>query len=123
MTFGLLDVTDVLADPDLCAAFIVIRGTKGRDSNNRGTVTPSAPIQAFGSIQPASSRDLIRMPDAESLKGSYVIYTTFALTAGDGTYAADIVQCDGRQFTVVTLDNWAFGAGYTKAFAQMLDLT
>lgn len=121
--FGDLDVTDDLSDPDLCSAFTVLRTARGQDPVTADAIATALPlITAWGSIQPATSRDLNRFPDAEYFKGAYMVRTTFVLTAGDATYAADLVQADGRQFTVASVQNWAYGAGYVEALVQMRDL-
>ena len=118
-----LDVSDVLLDPDFATTFTVTRSAAAAGADGNNVVTPSAPISVTGVVEPANSNDLRRLPDAESLTGTIAIYTPFALNVLSANTTADIVTWNGRQYTVIDVEDWSqFGAGYVRALARMLSL-
>lgn len=122
----LLDVSDLLSDPDIAGqAFTVIRSTVtvGMDGQGIGTVST---IQAIGSVQPAGSQDLMRLPEGDMQTGAIKIRTVFRLTSGGADFSKDIVQwpaSTGARYFVQTVDDWSqFGVGYVEALATLADI-
>lgn len=70
-----------------------------------GAVTTNT-IQA--SIQPASPRELARLPEGRSYSEAYTLYTDTELSA-DETVNADKVVLFGKDFTVVAVEGWRNG--------------
>lgn len=122
-----LDVSDVLSDPDFATTFDVLRSTI-TTVKGRGVSTTQTFAGVIGVVTPAGSNDLKRMPEAARMSGAITIHTTFRLTSSglqpDGTTAdADIVSWQGRQWSVLSVDDWTqFGAGFVRAAATMLSL-
>jgi len=114
----LLDVSDVLSDPDFATVFDVVRTTTAV-SGGRTVLQSQTTANVIGVVQPASTRELERLPEAERTRGAITIYTTFALNAGSAGFTADTVNWNGSSYTVMSVDDWSqFGAGYVKALAQ-----
>ncbi len=113
-----LDVTDVLSYPDFQTTFGVIR-TATNVSNLGETVLTPQNYFVSGVVEPASTKELERLPEAERLSGTIRIFTTFRLSDGDETITADVVVWNGRQYTVKTVDDFSeFGRGYIDALAS-----
>ena len=118
----LLDVSDVLADPDFATVFDVLRNATAT-SQGKTVLTPTTFSNIIGVVTPATSNELQRMPDTERMAGSITIRTVFRLTSGDAENTADIITWRGRQYTVESLQDWSeFGAGYVEALASALSL-
>ena len=112
----MLNVTDVLDDPDFLAPFTVIRAVervteKGRAERTEETFT------AAGCVQPATAREREVLPEGERDRETLVIYTRTALRTGDeaeGT-AADAIDVNGVRYTVSAVEAWPH---YVRALAQ-----
>jgi len=69
-------------------------------------------FRARGSIQPATPKDLQRLPEGQRTDGSIVIYTDCELLTGDapGTRADHVIPCgsayNGIEFEIQSLEIW-----------------
>ena len=110
----LLDVSDVLDDPDFCETISVSRTVK---SPPVGGVTPPSTPTVFTLVvvvQPATSNDLLRMLDADRVRGAIAIWAK----GDDALMPKDIVTWRGSTYTINTMDDWSqFGGGYVRALA------
>jgi hypothetical protein len=120
-----LDVTDLLADPDTCDPFQVIRRPSVIGADGRTTITPTAPIECYGSVQPASGRTLQLMPDLANVDGVIEIYTTAALQTDTANFKADIVMWNCEAYVVNgMISSWQnFGYGFGRYIATLFDQT
>ena len=118
----LLDVSDVLGDPDFQDTFVLIRGTRTMTAGVVSVATTSTP--QYGVVLPASGDRLARLPDADRIEGGITIYTQVNLTAGNATQPADVVEWHGAQYTVFgPLEDWTgFGSGFNAALCIKLTL-
>ena len=115
-----IDVTDVVLDPDMGGhAFQVVRESDTVDNDGLRQTTWTKVAEAFGSVQPADSSALERLPEAERLNGAIMVYTPFPLSAGSGDMTADVVWWGGRHYTVKTVNGWQFGRGWTAALCTL----
>jgi hypothetical protein len=116
-----LDMTDVLLDPDMGGhTFTVLRRSRVTGANGRATTLGERRQDGVvGSVQPASSEDLERLPEEERIAGAVMIYTPHPLSAGDGVWTADRVFWDSRHWIVRQVDAWPFGAGFVQALAVL----
>lgn len=120
-----LDVTDLLADPDTCDPFQVIRRATSIGTNGRLVVTNSAPLDAYGSIQPASGKTLMIKPDLANVDGVIEIFTTADLQTDRAGFKADIVLWNCEEYVVNgPLQSWQnFGYGYGHYIAVLAEQT
>ena len=122
---ALLDVTDVLTDPDFMDTTLVcVRSTQSVGSNglsvNNTTSTP------FSGVVTSNSGDILeRIATGERVKGSITIHTKFLLTDGGGEeQAADTVQWKGRDYTVSNVNDYAhFGQGFISAICDLKQIS
>jgi galactose-6-phosphate isomerase len=125
-----LDVSDLLSDPDLGGTtFSVIRTLSGPPVGGLAQLTPTTIPNIVGSIQPATSTELLRMPDGERVGGAVTVRCKFVLIGGgidpnsglDRT--ADQVVFKGQQYTVQSVQDWSdYGAGYVEALCSKVGM-
>ncbi|MGO4171559.1 hypothetical protein [Bosea sp. TAF32] len=119
----LLDVSDVLSDPDFADGATITRTVVTVDPETGRTIeTPTTtPISVV--VTSDKGRNLQRNPEAALSEGSIIVHTTFTLTEGGNGVDADIIDWNGRKWTVVTVDDYSrYGAGFTCAMCRLLDL-
>lgn len=113
----LLDVSDVLDDPDFQTQITLLRtAVTGMERGRDVKANTSATMLAV--VQPATSADLQRLPDASINQGAITIWARFASATDGPTTKADKVEWRGDTYTVMTVDDWGeFGSGYFRAIA------
>ncbi|MEZ2410544.1 hypothetical protein AB6806_27485 [Bosea sp. RCC_152_1] len=119
----LLDVSDVLADPLFADTATITRTVVTVDPATGRTIeTPTTtPISVV--VTSDKGRNLQRNPEAALSEGSIIVHTAFTLTEGGNGVDADIIDWNGRKWTVVTVDDYSrYGAGFTCAMCRLLDL-
>lgn len=112
----MLDVSALLDDKAFCAPFTVLRKTESVNDKGRAEYV-DASMPMIGVVQPASARELDRLPEGERDKETLTVYTRQPLRVGnlaDGT-SADCVVYNGARYTVAAVETWS---GYTRALAQ-----
>jgi hypothetical protein len=119
-----LDVSDLLADPDTCDPFQVIRRPSSIGNNGRISTTDIL-IDAYGSIQPASGRTLMLRPDLANVDGVIEIYTTAALMTDSADYKADLINWNCQQYICMgPMQSWQhYGYGYGHYVAVLYTQT
>lgn len=121
---ALLDVSDILTDPDFMnTGLICERNVQTVGSN--GMATNSTTSTAFAGVVTSDNGDLLeRNPDGERVKGNMTIHTRFPLDDGSAMNAADIVQWRGRRYTVTVVNDWShFGRGFIVATCDLIPLS
>ncbi|QNT79248.1 hypothetical protein [Entomobacter blattae] len=120
---GLLDVTELLCDPLFIEDFTIERRIVENDDEGFQD-EKSIIFSASGSIQADSGFTLSRHPELARIEGQMTVYTTWALTNGNGLIDADIlIDSRGRRFTLTDVKDWGnYGAGYIQATLEVLDV-
>ncbi len=119
-----MDLSDILADPELSgASFTVIRET-WRKSYGEAVLENSQTFKNLaGNIQPASSEDVLLFPQEERSKEIIQILSSFAFSSGtpdmgSGTFIpSDNVIYRGRKYKVIRVKDWELAGGFHKAWA------
>lgn len=120
---ALLDVTEVLFDPDFADK---ITGTRVMQTvNGSGLATATTAALSFTGVVTQDDGDVMqRMPDGEMVAGSITIHTVFRLSAGGVNENADIVTWQGRNYTVKQIADYSnFGAGFIAAQCELIPVT
>lgn len=123
-----LDVTDVLADPDVAGeSFTVIRRQQSIGANGREVLTATSLPNITGSIVPTPLNSLAREEAYQSQQKSIRVVTTFRLRGASKdagvTYQPDQVVWKGDTFVVKSLDDYSqYGAGFIVADCTSIDL-
>lgn len=124
----LLDVSDVLFDPDFMDTSLVChRQVQTVDADNFTKNTPQD-IPFSGVVTVDRSLEARRMMEGQNISGAILIVTQFRLTQGQpGTDStprldADIVTYSGREYRVTFVDPYTrYGAGFVQAHCELVD--
>lgn len=124
----LLDVSDVLMDPDfLDTSLICHRQIQTVDADNFPTNTPQD-IPFSGVVTVDRSLEAKRMAAGQNINGAILIVTQFRLTQGQPEtnsaprLDADIVTYSGRDYRVTFVDPYTrYGSGFVQAHCELLD--
>lgn len=116
----LLDVTDILFDPDFFRDISV--ETTTISVNTSGVATASTTTESTTAVvTPLTSRELDRMPEGELLKGGITVFSHYKLDSGGNGTTADIVIVGGVRYTVYSCDDYsAYGEGFNVAICQLI---
>lgn len=119
----LLDVSDVLTDPDFCDRTLVCeRNTSSTDSTGRGVITTQ--IVPFSGVVTSDKGELLqRGAVGEHATDSMLVITRFQLRDAGMAATADVVQWDDRRWTVTKVNSYSkYGVGFVEATCEMLPL-
>ena len=115
-----IDLSELFTDPDFVEPFTVTRREQVVVGEDYETVESSH--EGTGSIQPATPRELERLPEEDRDKETIAVYTAFPLrTGGRGTARPDRLTRlkDGASYLVASVEPWGhLGCEYVKALAQ-----
>jgi len=120
---ALLDVTDVLLDPDFMNTGLVCERTaQVVGSDGIAVNTPS--FVPFSAVVTNDSGDILeRIATGERIKGNITVHTQFVLNDGGAGYTADVVQWRGRRYTVSNVSDYShFGRGFVAASCDLIPL-
>ncbi len=112
----MMDISFLLDDPAFNVPFTAVR--RAETVNDRGRAEfVEEHTGMTGVVQPATARELERLPEGERDKETLTIYTRQPLRVGsvaDGT-ATDCVLYGGARYFVAAVETWP---GYTRALVQ-----
>lgn len=120
---ALLDVTEVLLDPDFMdTGLVCVRTTEVVGDNGRPVLNPTS--TPFSGVITSDKGDILeRLAGAERKKGSITIHTIFALTSGEGDTTADVVTWRGKEYIVSNVNDYGhFGRGFVCATCDLKPL-
>lgn len=120
----LLDVTDILFDPDFADTLTCIRQTQtvgddGIASNATQTVS------FVGVVTADSGKELARLAAGSHVSGSILVHTVFRLTnGGPNGIDSDHVVWNGDEYIVTSINDYStYGAGFICASCDLLPLS
>ncbi|MBN5205179.1 head-tail adaptor [Serratia marcescens] len=118
----LIDVTEVLLDPDFVDTTLVChRQIQSRDDDNFTTNTQQD-IPFSGVVTVDHSLEARRMAAGQNINGAILIVTQFRLTQGQPGLDADVVTYRGREYRVTFVDPYtAYGAGFVQAHCELME--
>lgn len=117
---ALLDVSEVLLDPDFTNVVTLIKRTATVNEHGE-TVLAETPCHISAVVQGDNPEVLERLPQGARLSDIITVYTRADLEAeSEGGYA-DVVVWRGKRYQVqdVAEDFMNYGAGFTKAFCML----
>jgi galactose-6-phosphate isomerase len=117
----LLDMTDVLLDPDfLDTTPVCTRQTQVDDGHGRvrnETVT----LPFAGVVSMDAGAIIRRLPEGSYITGSIMIYTLFRLRLRGENVDADLVDWHGARYRVSNMGDYTgYGAGFVWAICEPL---
>jgi hypothetical protein len=120
----LLDVSDVLFDPDFADSLVCIRQTQTVGSDGIATnATQSVPF--VGVVTADRGVELARLAAGSHVSGSILVHTVFRLTnGGPNGVDSDHVVWNGSEYIVTSVNDYStYGAGFVCASCDLLPLS
>ena len=119
----LLDVSDILDDPDFMDTMTVTWATETVNDLGRSVVTPQT-FPNVPAVITAATGDLLKyLPDGARIEGAITVHTRFLLTSESETTAPDIIRWHGRDYVVTLLNDWSsYGDGFMQAICTLRNL-
>lgn len=111
---ALIDVSELLNDPDFIDELSIIRRDVSVNDYGEGVITKSLLSGIYGSIQGATKDDIARLPEGVQLSRMKVVYTKTELKVGgpDGEYS-DLIVINNKEYTIENVTPWGnFGSGW-----------
>jgi len=118
---GGLDAADLINSFATGTYAVTRRRASTFDANGVAIPDPSPiALQAVGCEQPATGRDLLRLPEGRRAVETRVLYTSTLLQiGGQGSgYEADRVTIDGATWEVQQVQTWPAAVGYYRCILQ-----
>lgn len=128
---ALLDLSEVMFDPDLVTGFTVIRRAETVGNNGRSTLVETTittdPVTGYpivGIINHAGSAEIIRRDDGTMMSRMIGIITSFRLRGPAPGFQPDIVLLEGTRYTISeVLPYTRYGSGFVEAVATSMNAT
>ncbi len=121
---ALLDVTELLSDPDLVDTFTVQRRVDTIGANGRTTPGLQTFAGVVGVVTAIGPSDLDRKDDYQSMSRSISIVTKFRLQGEVTGAQPDIVVWRGDSYVVRSIDLYPqFGPGFVQVECTSMDRT
>ena len=109
-----LDITELLTDPDFVDTVLLIHRTTVVDAFGQNVLHETF-LSTIGSVQPATGKDLLRLPDALRQASVSLFFLKGAIvTDGNGKYP-DLIQFRCKRYqvqNVLDYSNW--GPGWSE---------
>ncbi len=117
---ALIDVSDLMSDPDFADEFTVRRCVQTMNETGRPGVT-FTDIPAIGSVQSSDGATLDVQPEGSRSVEMIAVFTTFPLREVSAGFEADRIVWRGREYRVTKVRDYTnFGGGHVEATAVLL---
>jgi hypothetical protein len=119
----LLDVVDVITDPDFCDTELTYKRSS-EIVNDQGRAVLTSNTSGFAGVVTNDKGALLqRGVDAERIKDTVLIVTRTILRAAGVNVSADIVTSDGKSYTVTQILGYSrYGRGFVEVIAELIPL-
>jgi len=111
---GQIDVSDILADPDMVDPIVLIHRKTTVDEFGQNQLTESG-VPTYGSVQPISGKTLQRLPDEFRVANVMSFWVRGKLVSDGKCQYPDIISFNGQRFAVQTIFDWTnWGDGWCE---------
>lgn len=120
----LLDVSDLLSDPDFVQPGLIC--TREAQTVNANGIAVNTPLKVqFSGVVTSDKGDVLeRLAAGERIVGNIMITTRFRLRDGKSGYSADIVTVCGKNYTVSSVNDYSqYGRGFVEATCDAMPLS
>ena len=121
----MISVQEVVNDPDFAQLFIIQRSNAGFWQDGVW-VNHNVTLQSYGSMQPASDREIQMVPEGDRVTGMLSVWSSLQLfttgTVGPNDPAAhtsDILVWHGQNYRIMGVKPW-FDNGYWRCLATRM---
>jgi len=114
----MIDLSEVITDPDLGEPFVIWRSTGGKFVAGGWQEDEPNPITTWGVVTVANAQEVTMVPEGDRIKGVMKVYSTERLygTHADPTPGtSDIVEWNSERFRIMNVlprPNRGFWTGY-----------
>lgn len=109
---ALIDVSDLLLDPDFVNQVSLVHRTSTVGTNGKNTLVETT-VATIGSVQPAPSKEIMRLPDALRMSDVRKFWIKAEILADGSSQYPDIIVFQGKRFQVINTEPWLnYGAGW-----------
>lgn len=115
----MIDVSELLCDPDLCTAFTIVRHGGGRWEKRRWTGETPERIEAVGIVTATAGKDLERLPEGDRAHGLKTFYTAQELRLTGQEATSDLCEYRGRCYRLLQVFDYSQN-GYYKAIGTLI---
>lgn len=103
-----MDIAALVLSFATADGYVVTR--RARTGFSRGLALPTEDVTMtiVASVQPATGRDLLRLPELRRSNETRVLFTATQLRTGDAgeDHEADLVEVEGEQWEVQHVETW-----------------
>jgi hypothetical protein len=100
--------------------YTVTHRTASAYTDGRRTAPTTSTESITASVQPASGRDIQRLPEGKRDRETIVIFTATQLKVGlAGAQEADLISVNGSSFEVTTVEPWAALGNFYRCVAVL----
>ncbi|CAB4149605.1 hypothetical protein UFOVP558_12 [uncultured Caudovirales phage] len=118
-----IDVSDLLLDPDFIDNLTLIHRTS-TVSNAGKNVLVETSVATVGSIQPASNKQIMRLPEGLQSSDVRAFYIKAPILSDGSSQYPDIILFQGARFAIKTVEPWLnFGAGWNMGVCVREDVS
>jgi hypothetical protein len=111
---SLIDVTELLSDPDFVGPIIHIGRQTSVDNLGQNVLTQCS-TPTVGSVQPISGKELNRLPESLRVADMMTFYMKGTIVASAPGKYSDILVSNAKRYQVLTVNDWsAWGAGWCQ---------
>ncbi len=116
----LLDVSDILLDPDFADTITVYRQAESLSDQGRAVRTQTTFPNVVAVITPDMWSTLQRAAEGSNVSETITVITQFRLTSSTDGYDADEILWNGKRYVVVAVGDCSrYGAGFVEASASL----
>lgn len=121
---SLADLSGTIARLSGGTTLTVTRRAPGTLNKGRHTAGDATTHVISANVQPASGRDLLRLPEGLRTRETIAIWTAGDLRTVDESTSlpADVVAYDGASYEVQLVETWTVLGGYRKAIAAKVEV-
>ena len=118
----LIDVSDLLTDPDFVQSIVITRRAQSVDNTGRGVESDST-LTIIGCVTIGPLDPMIFGTDATYSRKSIAVHTRAQLYDATTGFSADLVTFEGNTYVVKQVYPWnQFGRGFYAAQCELQDL-
>ena len=116
----LLDVSDVLLDPDFADTITVYRQAESITDQGRAARTQTTFPNVVAVVTPDMWSTLQRAAEGSNVSETITVITQFRLTSSMDGYDADEIVWNGKRYVVVAVGDCSrYGVGFIEASASL----
>jgi hypothetical protein len=111
---GLIDVSEILVDPDMVDPVVIIHRMAIIDDYGQNKLTEQG-VPTYGSVQPISGKTLQRLPEELRIANVMSFWVKGTIVSDGKCQYPDVLNFRGSRYAVQTIFDWTmWGEGYAE---------